>query len=96
VFFAKDDLHLMVPQRFFTHGQNALGDRHVYAARSRFLPTELIPLFECTAWPIAASDGARNAAKGPKVDVAARMRAMWESSRPVCWCGRPLTPKVRI
>ena len=23
---AKDDLHLMVPQRFFTHGQNAEGD----------------------------------------------------------------------
>ena len=28
---AKDDLHLMVPQRFFTHGQSAQGDRHVYA-----------------------------------------------------------------
>jgi DNA helicase-2/ATP-dependent DNA helicase PcrA len=23
----KDDLHLVVPQRFFTHGQNARGDR---------------------------------------------------------------------
>jgi len=28
---AKDDLHIVVPQRFFTHGQNAQGDRHVYA-----------------------------------------------------------------
>ena len=27
---AKDDLHLIVPQRFFTHGQNSQGDRHVY------------------------------------------------------------------
>ena len=27
---AKDDLHLMVPQRFFTHGQHAQGDRHIY------------------------------------------------------------------
>jgi DNA helicase-2/ATP-dependent DNA helicase PcrA len=26
---ARDDLHLMVPQRFFTPGQNAQGDRHV-------------------------------------------------------------------
>ena len=32
---AKDDLHLIVPQRFFTHGQSAQGDRHVYASRSR-------------------------------------------------------------
>jgi hypothetical protein len=27
---AKDQLHLMVPQRFFTHGQRSTGDRHVY------------------------------------------------------------------
>jgi len=27
---AKDQLHLIVPQRFFTHGQRSLGDRHVY------------------------------------------------------------------
>jgi ATP-dependent DNA helicase UvrD/PcrA len=31
---AKDDLHLVVPQRFFTHGQRTEGDRHVYAART--------------------------------------------------------------
>ena len=35
---AKDDLHLIVPQRFFTHGQHAQGDRHVYASRTRFIP----------------------------------------------------------
>ena len=35
---AKDQLHLMVPQRFFTHGQRSLGDRHVYAQRTRFIP----------------------------------------------------------
>ena len=38
---AKDDLHLVVPQRFFTHGQNAQGDRHVYASRTRFIPNGL-------------------------------------------------------
>ena len=38
---AKDNLHLVVPQRFFTHGQNAQGDRHVYASRTRFIPKEL-------------------------------------------------------
>ncbi|RUW74401.1 ATP-dependent helicase, partial [Mesorhizobium sp. M4B.F.Ca.ET.049.02.1.2] len=30
---AKDRLHLVMPQRFFVHGQAARGDRHVYAAR---------------------------------------------------------------
>ena len=30
---AKDDLHLIVPQRFFVHGQHAQGDRHVYASQ---------------------------------------------------------------
>jgi DNA helicase-2/ATP-dependent DNA helicase PcrA len=74
---AKDDLHLMVPQRFFTHGQNAFGDRHVYAARTRFIPNELLKLFECAAWPIAASSQSLTAVQGPRVDVAARMRSMW-------------------
>ena len=35
---AKDALHLMVPVRFYTHGQAARGDKHVYATRTRFLP----------------------------------------------------------
>ena len=39
---AKDDLHLVVPQRFFTHGQHAQGDRHVYASRTRFIPEKLL------------------------------------------------------
>ena len=45
---AKDDLHLVVPQRFFTHGQNAQGDRHVYASRTRFIPNSLLSLFDKT------------------------------------------------
>ena len=57
---AKDDLHLMVPQRFFTHGQHAQGDRHVYASRTRFIPDRLLGLFEKTVWPRAvAGAGAR-------------------------------------
>jgi len=75
---AKDDLHLMVPQRFFTHGQNALGDRHVYAVRTRFIPNEILNLFQCTAWPIASAGASgRSESQGPRVDVAARMRGMW-------------------
>jgi DNA helicase-2/ATP-dependent DNA helicase PcrA len=75
---AKDDLHLMVPQRFFTHGQPARGDRHVYAARTRFIPDRLLALFEKTMWPIAVAGAtARGASQGPRIDVGARMRRMW-------------------
>src|SRR5229473_2599148 len=56
---AKDDLHLVVPQRFCTHGQAAKGDRHVYASRTRFIPEQLVYLFERTAWPKAAAGAAR-------------------------------------
>ena len=75
---AKDDLHLVVPQRFFTHGQNAKGDRHVYASRTRFIPDRLLGLFEKTVWPLAvAGAAARAASQGPRIDVGARMRGMW-------------------
>ena len=73
---AKDDLHLVVPQRFFTHGQAAQGDRHVYASRSRFIPERLLGLFERASWPAsAAAQSARR--MGPRIDVGARMRGMW-------------------
>jgi DNA helicase-2/ATP-dependent DNA helicase PcrA len=75
---AKDDLHLVVPQRFFTHNQHAKGDRHVYAARTRFIPERLLGLFERTVWPLAAAGAAaRPASQGPRIDVGARTRAMW-------------------
>jgi DNA helicase-2/ATP-dependent DNA helicase PcrA len=75
---AKDDLHLVVPQRFFAHGQHAQGDRHVYASRSRFIPDRLLELFEKTTWPLAVTGAAaRAASQKPRIDVGARMRGMW-------------------
>jgi DNA helicase-2/ATP-dependent DNA helicase PcrA len=74
---AKDDLHLVVPQRFFTHGQHAQGDRHMYASRSRFIPEKLLTLFERTNWPVAAPGLARGPSQGPRIDIGARMRGMW-------------------
>jgi DNA helicase-2/ATP-dependent DNA helicase PcrA len=75
---AKDDLHLVVPQRFFVHGQQAKGDRHLYASRTRFIPEKLLGLFERTAWPIvAAGTAARATSQGPKLDIGARTRGMW-------------------
>jgi DNA helicase-2/ATP-dependent DNA helicase PcrA len=74
---AKDDLHLTIPQRFFTHGQNAKGDRHVYASRTRFIPESLVPMFERTTWPPASAASTLAASQGPRMDIGARMRGMW-------------------
>src|SRR6201999_1330828 len=76
---AKDDLHLMLPQRFFVHGQPAMGDRHVYASRTRFIPKGLLGLFERTSWPLVEAEGAAAAgpSEPPRVDVAERLRGMW-------------------
>jgi DNA helicase-2/ATP-dependent DNA helicase PcrA len=75
---AKDNLDLVVPQRFFTHGQNAQGDRHVYASRTRFIPATLLQFFEVIGWPQARADGgASHQARQVRVDVGARMRGMW-------------------
>jgi DNA helicase-2/ATP-dependent DNA helicase PcrA len=74
---AKDDLHLLVPQRFFVHGQAAKGDRHMYASRTRFIPERLLPMFERTAWPRAAAAEPASAKQAPPIDLRAKMRGMW-------------------
>ena len=75
---AKDELDLIVPQRFYVHGQSRLGDRHVYASRSRFIPDSILGSFDCRSWheridarPHAAS---RNAAS---INISANLRRMW-------------------
>jgi len=76
---AKNDLHLVVPQRFFTHGQRAEGDRHIYASRTRFIPDDLLFLFETAAWPVAIGPTAVTpAVQAIRVDVRARLRDMWQ------------------
>ncbi len=75
---AKDELHLVLPHRFYTHGQQQRGDRHVYAPRSRFIPNAIIDLFERSAWSSATAAGsAAPGAARPRVDVGAKARAMW-------------------
>ena len=75
---AKDDLHILLPQRFFVLGQARMGDRHLYAQRTRFIPKSLLGLFEKTAWPAApASAPTPKADPGPRIDVAARLKTMW-------------------
>jgi len=75
---AKDQLHLIVPQRFYTHGQRSTGDRHVYASRTRFIPDLLTCHFGVARWPVLAH-GPSTADDRSKssVDIRSRMRAMW-------------------
>jgi DNA helicase-2/ATP-dependent DNA helicase PcrA len=75
---AKDDLHLLVPQRFFVHGQHSKRDRHVYASRTGFIPEKLLAFFERTCWPVASlGAAARGPNQGPRIDVGARVRGLW-------------------
>ncbi|WP_321341359.1 ATP-dependent helicase [Breoghania sp.] len=76
---AKDALHLITPQRFYTHGQRSRGDRHVYASRTRFIDTSSLDLYERASWPTAPReypDQARREAL-PQVDLKAKMKGMW-------------------
>ncbi|UHS58860.1 ATP-dependent helicase [Agrobacterium vaccinii] len=75
---AKDSLSLITPQRFFTHGQNSQGDRHVYASRSRFIPATLLQYFEPMAWPKVSAAASERSAQQIRIDVGARMRGMWK------------------
>jgi DNA helicase II / ATP-dependent DNA helicase PcrA len=74
---AKDHLHLIMPQRFFTHHQRTNGDRHVYAARTRFIAAAMLDRFESRAWPTARPEAEADTRRRPSVDVAARLRRMW-------------------
>jgi len=72
---AKDELHLITPQRFYHTQQGKGGDKHVYAIRSRFLPSDILPKFEQTAWaPDVGTNDARIGAPLPKIDLAAKAR----------------------
>ena len=75
---AKDSLTLITPQRFFTHGQNPQGDRHVYASRTRFIPATLLQFFETATWPTIPAATSERSARQIRIDVGARMRSMWK------------------
>ncbi len=75
---AKDHLDLIVPQRFYITGQSGMGDRHVYASRTRFIPNRLCGHFSSRSWPSiepAVTGDAQSRERA--IDLAARMRDMW-------------------
>jgi DNA helicase-2/ATP-dependent DNA helicase PcrA len=75
---AKDELDLIAPHRFFTHQQAKLGDRHVYASRSRFIPDSILGSFATRNWRDKTDGPIKIARKaGASIDVAASLMRMW-------------------
>jgi DNA helicase II / ATP-dependent DNA helicase PcrA len=76
---AKDELDLIVPQRFFTHQQAKLGDRHVYASRSRFISDSIVGSFDTRNWRDRTDSSIKAARKpGSSIDVAASLMRLWQ------------------
>jgi len=75
---AKNNLHLIVPQRFFAHSQRRGGDRHMYASRTRFIPADILHHFEGCVWPLAAEPADGPAVSRQRTDIGARLRRMWK------------------
>ncbi len=74
---AKDQLDIVVPQRFYVIQQRRNGDRHMYAQRTRFIPDRILDRFQPRLWPPAGVGQASRAAPRPRVDLGARMRGRW-------------------
>ncbi len=75
---ARDELNLIVPQRFFVTQQAKHGDRHMYAQRTRFIPRSMMPLFEDILWPPVKPAYIKGLSAAPaRMDIGAQMRSMW-------------------
>ena len=78
---AKDQLMLLLPQRFYVHQQARRGDKHLYASRTRFIPGALASHFEMRSW---LGGGRGSQAGAPRttatIDIGARMRQMWRGT----------------
>lgn len=78
---AKDELQLLVPQRFYVTQQSGMGDRHVYGTVSRFVtPAVRACLEEVTPAADPSADSSTSSLRGaraPVADLAARARAQW-------------------
>ncbi len=77
---AKDELNLIVPQRFYTHQQARSGDKHVYAGRTRFIPANLAGHFTRVTWPRADEKKYSVPTTSAPVDIRERLRGMWSKA----------------
>jgi DNA helicase-2/ATP-dependent DNA helicase PcrA len=74
---ARDQLHVLHPLRFFIRQQRRYGDLHVYAPRTRFIPDEILGRFARVSHGTLAAEDTPDAPGAARVDVGARLRAMW-------------------
>lgn len=70
-------LHIVMPQRFLRLWPSCLGDRRVYASRTRFILSRILDQFQQTAWAPAGSATDRLARPTTNVDMRVKMRGMW-------------------
>ena len=72
---ARDRLEIMVPQRFYVAQQSFKGDRHILAARSRFIPDSIASHFETASWPKGnAEQAGPGVARLSSIDLASRLK----------------------
>jgi DNA helicase-2/ATP-dependent DNA helicase PcrA len=75
---ARQQLQLIVPQRFYVTQQSSMASRHVYGSLTRFIPPGVAGKFEPLQPEGASSVGAGEPRPAmPAVDVAARVRSLW-------------------
>ena len=75
---AKNDLDLIVPQRFYTHRQSGTGDRHMYACVSRFVSDIIHSAFDRKAWREPGESTRTSAIKpGRAINVTDSIKRMW-------------------
>jgi DNA helicase-2/ATP-dependent DNA helicase PcrA len=74
---AKQHLHLVQPLRFFRTHQHRHADGYILSIRSRFIPDGILDLFERRAHSRGGHHPASQTKSQVRVNVAARMREMW-------------------
>jgi DNA helicase-2/ATP-dependent DNA helicase PcrA len=76
---ARDHLHLVVPNKFFIKQQAQMGDRHVYAQRTRFIAPAMLKHFEECTWLNADTAHARKPMpESVRMMVRDRARSAWK------------------
>jgi DNA helicase-2/ATP-dependent DNA helicase PcrA len=69
---------MIAPVRFYVTQQQGMGDRYVHGARSRFISERVMQRMQrVSAGERQEGYGVQQAAAGPRIDVANRLRDMW-------------------
>jgi DNA helicase-2/ATP-dependent DNA helicase PcrA len=80
---ARDDLTLLLPQRFYVRQQGTNGDRHVYASRSRFITEEICTHFDLQSWQDNSNaERVAHPSGSAKVDLGSLLRERWTTLKP--------------